>query len=83
MAAFRGIAISHCTRGHDHHRRRRRVDGRHRSDCTESTPRFHYFGDQQLNIFIAYSPFVWLPAVMVLAALGGHLVIFRAVRVRA
>jgi hypothetical protein len=25
-----------------------------------------------------YPPFVWLPAVMVLAALAGHLLIFRA-----
>jgi hypothetical protein len=47
-----------------------------------STPRFRYFGDQQLNIFITYPPFVWLPAVMVLTALAGHLVIFRAVRAR-
>ena len=27
-----------------------------------------------------YPPFVWLPAVLVLAALAGHLIIFRAVR---
>jgi hypothetical protein len=30
--------------------------------------------------FVAYPPFVWLPAVMVVAALAGHLVIFRALR---
>jgi hypothetical protein len=29
-------------------------------------------------VFVAYMPYVWLPAVMVLAALAGHLVIFRA-----
>ena len=34
--------------------------------------------DQQLNVWVTYPPFVWLPAVMVLAALAGHLVIFRA-----
>ena len=45
------------------------------------TPRFRYFGDEQLNVWVTYPPFVWLPAVMVLAALAGHLVIFRAVRV--
>jgi len=28
---------------------------------------------------VMYPPFVWLPAVMVLAALAGHLLIFRAV----
>lgn len=44
-----------------------------------STPRFHYFGDEQLNVWITYSPFVWLPAVMVLTALAGHLLIFRPV----
>jgi hypothetical protein len=43
-----------------------------------STPRFHYFGTDRLNVWVTYPPFVWLPAVMVLAALAGHLVIFRA-----
>ncbi|HVQ17031.1 MAG TPA: hypothetical protein VMS40_25685 [Vicinamibacterales bacterium] len=42
------------------------------------TPRFRYFGDDHLNVWVTYPPFVWLPAVMVLAALAGHLVIFRA-----
>jgi hypothetical protein len=45
-----------------------------------STPRFAAFGPDRLNTFITYPPFVWLPAVMVLAALAGHLVIFRALR---
>jgi hypothetical protein len=44
-----------------------------------STPRFRYFGDEALNTFVMHVPFVWLPAVMVLAALAGHLVVFRAV----
>lgn len=43
-----------------------------------STPRFALFGADQLNVFIAYPPFVWLPAAMVLAALTGHLLVFRA-----
>jgi len=43
-----------------------------------STPRFAAFGPDRLNVFIGYVPFVWLPAMMVLAALAGHLVIFRA-----
>jgi len=43
------------------------------------TPRFRYFGEH-LNVWITYPPFVWLPAVMVLAALAGHLVIFSARR---
>jgi hypothetical protein len=47
-----------------------------------STPVFRYFGDQHLNVFVTNTPFVWLPAVMVLAALAGHLLIFRALRVQ-
>lgn len=43
-----------------------------------ATPRIHYFGADQLNTWVADPPFVWLPAVMVLAALAGHLIIFRA-----
>jgi hypothetical protein len=45
---------------------------------TMRRPRFAAFGPDRLNVFIAYSPFVWLPAVLVLAALTGHLVIFGA-----
>jgi hypothetical protein len=43
-----------------------------------STPVFRYFGDDRLNVWVTYPPFVWLPAVMVLAAFAGHLLIFRA-----
>ena len=46
-----------------------------------STPRFRYFGDEHLNVWVTYPPFVWLPAVMVAAALAGHLLVFRALRV--
>jgi hypothetical protein len=46
-----------------------------------ATPRFGLFGPDQLNVWVMHPPFVWLPAVMVLAALAGHLVIFRAVGV--
>jgi hypothetical protein len=45
-----------------------------------STPRFAWFGPDRLNVFVMYPPFVWLPAVMVLAALAGHLIVFRALR---
>jgi len=47
-----------------------------------STPRVAAFGATRLNTFVGYTPFVWLPAVMVLAALAGHLLIFRALVVR-
>jgi hypothetical protein len=45
-----------------------------------SMPLLRVFGDEQVVTFVTYTPFVWLPAVMVLAALAGHLVIFRALR---
>ncbi len=45
-----------------------------------STPRFAYFGPDRLNVFVVYPPFVWLPAILVLAALLGHLLVFRALR---
>jgi hypothetical protein len=47
-----------------------------------ATPRFRYFGDEHLNVWVTYTPFVWLPAVMVLAAFAGHLLIFRALRLQ-
>jgi hypothetical protein len=45
-----------------------------------STPLIHAFGQtpDRLNTFIAAAPFVWLPAVLVAAALAGHIVVFRA-----
>ena len=45
-----------------------------------SMPLIRAFGDDHVVTFVTYPPFVWLPAVMVLAALAGHLVIFRALR---
>ena len=45
-----------------------------------SMPLLRLFGDDRVVTFVTYPPFVWLPAVMVLAALAGHLVIFRALR---
>lgn len=42
-----------------------------------STPAIRYFGDDKLNVFVTFTPFVWLPAIMVTAALTGHLLIFR------
>jgi hypothetical protein len=48
-----------------------------------STPRIQAFGPDRLNVWVTNPPFVWLPAVMVLAALAGHLVVFRALRAAA
>jgi hypothetical protein len=45
-----------------------------------STPTFGWFGPERLNTWVTGVPFVWLPTVLVPAALGGHLVIWRALR---
>jgi hypothetical protein len=45
-----------------------------------SMPMFHRFGADRLNTWVADPPFVWLPSVLVLTALAGHLVIFRKLR---
>jgi len=42
-----------------------------------STPLFRWFGDDRLNIFVTYPPFVWLPAILVTAALMGHILVWR------
>jgi hypothetical protein len=47
-----------------------------------SLPLFQAFGPDQLNTFVAYPPYVLLPAVMVLAAWAGHLVVFKALLTR-
>jgi len=52
-----------------------------RTGAILGTPRFQYFGPDRQNTWVTYPPYVWLPAVMVLAALAGHLIIFRALRI--
>lgn len=42
-----------------------------------STPVFAAFGPDRLNTWIADAPFVWLPCVLVPAALLGHLLLWR------
>jgi hypothetical protein len=42
-----------------------------------STPLFAAFGSEHLNTFVTYPPFVWLPAVLVVAALMGHILVWR------
>lgn len=45
-----------------------------------SLPVFKAFGESRVVTFVTYPPFIWLPAVMVVAALAGHLMIFKALR---
>ena len=42
-----------------------------------STPVFRWFGGDRLNTFVTYPPFVWLPGVLVTAALVGHILVWR------
>lgn len=48
-----------------------------------STPIVAAFGPERLNTWVAYPPFVWLPTVMVVCALAGHLIIFRKLQATA
>ncbi len=45
-------------------------------------PRVHVFGTDpaHLNTWVAEVPFVWVPALLVPVALGGHLLVLRAMR---
>lgn len=47
-------------------------------------PRVHAFGVEpaHLNTWAAHVPFVWVPALLVPVAFGGHLVILRALKAR-
>jgi hypothetical protein len=47
-----------------------------------STPVFRWFGDDRLNVFVTYPPFVWLPAILVPAALMGHILVWRRMRAK-
>jgi hypothetical protein len=48
-----------------------------------STPMFAYFGPERLNVWVMWMPYTLLPAVMVLAAWAGHLIVWRALSLRA
>lgn len=42
-----------------------------------SSPMLRAFGDDQVNTWVAYVPFVWLPTVLVVCAIAGHIVVWR------
>jgi hypothetical protein len=48
-----------------------------------STPVFGVFGADRLNTWVAHPPYVWLPTLLVVSAITGHLVIFRKLRATA
>ncbi len=45
--------------------------------AVSSTPYFAAFGPDALNTWIFFTPFIWLPMVLVPSAMLGHLLIFR------
>jgi hypothetical protein len=47
-----------------------------------STPVLRWFGDDHLVTFVADPPYVWLPAILVMAALMGHILVWRKLRLR-
>jgi len=42
-----------------------------------STPVIRAFGDDRLNTWICFFPYVWIPSILVAAALAGHILLFR------
>jgi hypothetical protein len=42
-----------------------------------SSPMVRAFGDAQVNTWVAYVPFVWLPSILVACAIAGHIVVWR------
>jgi len=45
-----------------------------------SLPIFRAFGEDRLNVWVAYPPFVWLPGILVPFALLGHVLVWRKLR---
>jgi hypothetical protein len=45
-----------------------------------ATPLVRAFGPEHVNRWVLYFPYVWLPTVLVQAALFGHIVVFRRLR---
>jgi hypothetical protein len=43
-----------------------------------ASPLVRAFGDDDVNTFVVYFPFVWLPTVLVMFAIAGHVVLTRA-----
>jgi hypothetical protein len=48
-----------------------------------SSPMVRAFGNDQVNVWVAYVPFVWLPTILVAFAIFGHIVIYRRLQIEA
>jgi hypothetical protein len=42
-----------------------------------SSPLVRAFGEDEVNTWVAYVPFVWLPSILVACAIAGHIVVWR------
>jgi hypothetical protein len=43
-----------------------------------SSPMLQAFGPDHVNSWVAYFPYVWLPTVLVVFAIAGHIIVFRS-----
>jgi hypothetical protein len=48
-----------------------------------ASPMVRAFGNDQVNIWVFYVPFVWLPTILVVFAIFGHIVIYRRLQIEA
>ena len=48
-----------------------------------SSPMAVAFGPEHVNVWVAFPPYVWLPTVMVVCAITGHLLVYRKLRATA
>jgi hypothetical protein len=48
-----------------------------------ASPLVRAFGNDQVNIWVAFVPFVWLPTILVAFAIIGHIVIYRRLKIEA
>jgi hypothetical protein len=48
-----------------------------------ASPLIRAFGNDQVNVWVAYVPFVWLPTILVAFAIFGHIVIYRRLQMEA
>lgn len=48
-----------------------------------SSPLVRAFGNDQVNVWVAFVPFVWLPTILVAFAIFGHIVIYRRLKIEA
>lgn len=48
-----------------------------------ASPMVRAFGNNQVNVWVAFVPFVWLPTILVAFAIFGHIVVHRRLKIEA